>query len=237
MLDQPSFVAGEATTALIAEVYGDEGWQSAELTPDKLALAGLAEHLLGLAKIPSNVSTELRDWSSSADLASSVRYAVGEEQSQIVTKAQGADEYIVEVADRQFSACVTNLDVGQAMVDLDGVLHTLRFHKLDSGQLYVASENHCFTVTDVASNAISGEGAAGTGVFVAPMHGVLLSVDVSEGQSVSVGDRIAVLEAMKMQHEILADVAGVVTEVSKSAGTQLAAEEHILTIEVEDEET
>jgi geranyl-CoA carboxylase alpha subunit len=43
---------------------------------------------------------------------------------------------------------------------------------------------------------------------------------------------LAVLEAMKMQHEITAAVDGVVREVCKQAGDQVAADEVILEIEV-----
>jgi len=45
------------------------------------------------------------------------------------------------------------------------------------------------------------------------------------------GDKIAVLEAMKMQHEILAEVDGTVNEISAKAGTQIAADDLILEIE------
>ena len=55
------------------------------------------------------------------------------------------------------------------------------------------------------------------------------------GDTVSAGQRIAILEAMKMQHEILADIDGTVTEVSASAGTQIAADDLIMEIEAGDE--
>jgi geranyl-CoA carboxylase alpha subunit len=69
---------------------------------------------------------------------------------------------------------------------------------------------------------------------VAPMHGVLLEVLVGEGDSVSRGDKLAVLEAMKMQHEILAEVDGTVVRVAGTADSQLAANDLILEIEPED---
>ncbi len=53
---------------------------------------------------------------------------------------------------------------------------------------------------------------------VAPMPGTILSVNVSAGQSVSKGDVLCVLEAMKMENEIFADRDGVVEAVSVSKG-------------------
>jgi biotin carboxyl carrier protein len=62
------------------------------------------------------------------------------------------------------------------------------------------------------------------------MHGQLVSVDVMLDQTVQQGQRLAVLEAMKMQHEIVAPVAGIVSEIASLAGTQVAASEWLMTI-------
>ena len=66
---------------------------------------------------------------------------------------------------------------------------------------------------------------------MAPMHGQLLEILVAEGDSVAKGDKLAVLEAMKMQHEILAEVDGVVVSVAAEAGVQITADQKILEIE------
>ena len=60
------------------------------------------------------------------------------------------------------------------------------------------------------------EGAAvgqrtGDGGVVAPMHGRLVAIAVEEGQDVVAGQRLAVLEAMKMEHALTAPHAGRVT--------------------------
>ena len=62
------------------------------------------------------------------------------------------------------------------------------------------------------------------------MHGVLQSIDVSPGDRVSKGDCLAVLEAMKMQHEIVAELDGAVTSIYAAVGTQIAAGGPILEI-------
>ena len=62
-------------------------------------------------------------------------------------------------------------------------------------------------------------------------NGKLLDVCVKEGASVKKGDRLAVLEAMKMQHELIAEVDGRVVHVAASAGSQIAAQSLILEIE------
>ena len=64
--------------------------------------------------------------------------------------------------------------------------------------------------------------AAGDGRITAPMPGRVLAVDVTPGQSVVAGDRLLVLEAMKMEHRITARAAGVVQAVHIATGDQVA---------------
>jgi geranyl-CoA carboxylase alpha subunit len=81
--------------------------------------------------------------------------------------------------------------------------------------------------------AIAGEkdASAGQGTVTAPMHGKLLEICVREGAGVRKGDRLAVLEAMKMQHEIVAGMDGRVASIAASPGSQIAAGSLILEIE------
>ena len=64
---------------------------------------------------------------------------------------------------------------------------------------------------------------AGTTPVIAPIPGKVLKVAVSPGQSVEEGDVIVVLEAMKMEMEVTADVGGNVTHVSINPGVQVIA--------------
>ena len=61
----------------------------------------------------------------------------------------------------------------------------------------------------------------------------LLEVFVSPGDQVEVGTRLAILEAMKMQHDIFAEVAGTVQSVLAAAGSQVAADDLLIEIEIE----
>ena len=60
---------------------------------------------------------------------------------------------------------------------------------------------------------------------------MLVSLFVEKGNSVSIGDHIATLEAMKMQHDILATMNGIIVNMHKTEGQQVQAEELIAEIE------
>lgn len=71
--------------------------------------------------------------------------------------------------------------------------------------------------------------AAGEKV-AAPMPGTIVSVNVSNGQSVKAGDVLVVLEAMKMENEIKAPSDGTITSVAVSKGESVDTGATLVTI-------
>ena len=76
----------------------------------------------------------------------------------------------------------------------------------------------------------------GGGAVKAPMHGKVITVLVEPGQVVAKGDRIAVIEAMKMEHTLVAPADGTVTAVAVKAGEQVAEGAPVATIEAQAEQ-
>ncbi|WP_341234363.1 acetyl/propionyl/methylcrotonyl-CoA carboxylase subunit alpha [uncultured Sulfitobacter sp.] len=91
-----------------------------------------------------------------------------------------------------------------------------------------------FDVIDPLARAAGGHGDGN--LVEAPMPGLVRSVDAVVGQSVAKGDRLAVLEAMKMEHSLLAARDGVVAEVLAIAGDQVEAGAALVRLEAETEE-
>ncbi|MCP4338435.1 MAG: biotin/lipoyl-binding protein [Desulfobulbaceae bacterium] len=65
--------------------------------------------------------------------------------------------------------------------------------------------------------------AAAGGTVVAPMPGTVLQVTVNTGDNVTKGQTLLVLEAMKMENEIMAPADGVVQEVNVTQGVSVNA--------------
>ena len=80
---------------------------------------------------------------------------------------------------------------------------------------------------------ISGAGhhSAHDGDIVAPMPGKVIAVDVAQGDAVAAGQRLMVLEAMKMEHALTAPFDGTVTELAVSAGSQVQVEALLAVVE------
>jgi 3-methylcrotonyl-CoA carboxylase alpha subunit len=76
--------------------------------------------------------------------------------------------------------------------------------------------------------------AAGDGAILAPMPGKVTSVEVTAGDKVSKGQRLLTLEAMKMEHGLVAPFDGVVAELNAVAGAQVQVDAVLAKIEKAD---
>jgi acetyl/propionyl-CoA carboxylase alpha subunit len=99
--------------------------------------------------------------------------------------------------------------------DVSGVT-TLPRH--DGAILFASGE--AYVATKPRSRGL-GEVAAGDGQIVAPMPGRVVSVDVAQGDAVTKGQRLMVLEAMKMEHALTAPFDGVVEHLAAKTGDQV----------------
>ncbi|HVM51866.1 MAG TPA: acetyl-CoA carboxylase biotin carboxylase subunit [Acidimicrobiales bacterium] len=75
-----------------------------------------------------------------------------------------------------------------------------------------------------------GGGAAGAGHVTVPMQGTIVKVLVAVGDAVEVGQPVAVLEAMKMENQILVEKSGTVTEIKVTPGQSVGAGDVIIEI-------
>jgi biotin carboxyl carrier protein len=152
-------------------------------------------------------------------------------------------KYLVRLDERSFLVSVVEAD-GRLTVEVDGKSVEIEVEEAGLGRyaLFADGRSHDLAVSWVpgsAALAIGGDtfalsveewragramtGAASTAVegrqvIRAPMPGKVVRVDVAEGERVEKGQRLAVLEAMKMENDVMAPNAGCVQEVRVAAG-------------------
>lgn len=73
---------------------------------------------------------------------------------------------------------------------------------------------------------------SGDGAILSPMPGRIIAVDVAAGDSVTKGQKLVTLEAMKMEHSLTAPFDGVVAELNATVGGQVQVEALLVRIEV-----
>jgi len=94
--------------------------------------------------------------------------------------------------------------------ELDGVRDVAYFAFGLDNELWLQFGLETDSVVDVLLAEVDSADSAGSGKIIAPMPGSVLRVDVAVGDSVTKGQSLLVLEAMKMEHTISAPFDGVI---------------------------
>ena len=76
-----------------------------------------------------------------------------------------------------------------------------------------------FSKIIVSTNEID---SLSSGEILSPMHGVISQVKVANNKKVSKGETLFILEAMKMQHEIKANIDGLTSEIRVKENSQVS---------------
>jgi 3-methylcrotonyl-CoA carboxylase alpha subunit len=90
----------------------------------------------------------------------------------------------------------------------------------DDERVVAFYEGNAYEFELAARGSVGGHGIA-DGVITAPMPGKVTAVEVSQGETVTKGQRLLTLEAMKMEHGLTAPFDGKVTELGTQAGSQV----------------
>jgi geranyl-CoA carboxylase alpha subunit len=233
-LAQDGFARGEATTAFIAETYGKAGFKMAAASNADYALAAVVLHeraRQAASGAALGVADELMNWSSAAPLGSFYSFVMDAEVVTVVIRAV-ADGFTATKGDVVIAIADLSVSETKAQATLNGHRVSAAFVSAPD-KLHLSLSDRDLTV-DIHRHGGAGDAAGGGGRVTAPMHGVLLEVLVTEGEEVSAGRKLAILEAMKMQHEILATIDGKVTSVTGAVGAQTGAGDLIMEIEGDD---
>lgn len=235
-LSKSAFAEGEATTAFIADTFSSE-----DLSPPPLRAAdAIAAALLLFTHANSTamqnviaVPPALRNWSSATSIATPYRFFDGDAQITLLVTATDTARYAVAIGEEKMTAQIEHIDGHDASLVINGARHQTIFNIPDpsGARIQLSIGGRDFDLTNLNAVYASAENdGAGAGAIIAPMHGMLVDVFVKAGDTVLKGDRLAVLEAMKMQHELTADIDGDIAAVHFEPGAQVAADALLIDI-------
>ena len=233
LLDQPIFIEGGATTDYIDQHY-PEGYSPAQPGTASLAACIVLQQILAAEQhfaIALSVNEELRGWVSTGPVTRRHTYEVGDATFNAEITSSSAEQFSVTLMEATHTVTLQMLNADRVAFLIDGQRVVLGYHQSDAAVIMLATDQS--EVTLINTDLIPPESAedAQGGKVQAPMHGQLVSLLVEADQAVGKDQRLAVFEAMKMQHEILAPVSGVVRQVNGHVGQQMAAGDFIMLIE------
>ena len=116
-------------------------------------------------------------------------------------------------------------------VHVDHVLQSVARDVTDRVVVFDSGDTYQFALRKITGAG----GAASDGSLRAPMPGKIVATPAKAGEAVVKGQPIVVLEAMKMEHALIAPFDGVVGEISVSVGDQVADGTVLATVAVKGE--
>jgi 3-methylcrotonyl-CoA carboxylase alpha subunit len=116
-------------------------------------------------------------------------------------------------------------------VTVDGVAPALDAIAIEAADAIYVLRQGRQTVVRRIDTARAFDHAEGDGQIRAPMHGKVQALMVAKGDRVAKGQRLAVIEAMKMEHTLTAPIIGIVAEILVMTGSQVAEGAKLMSIE------
>jgi len=221
VLWHPEFSAGAANTGFI-EQYFSSSEVASTLFPVPIQLLALGLLLTcRQARQPADYPAELGGWSSCAPLPHSMSCELDGSTHNLMALANGVQRWRTELAGQSHDLLLQPQDAHRLCVLVDGNAAELCYAQQgDTIYFRCGGRNH--TLRDLAFLPIKAKNAAaGDGIIRAPMNGRVTNLAVQAGQSVEAGQALIVLEAMKMEHALVAPYAGVVHALHVTVGEQV----------------
>ncbi|WKL15717.1 acetyl/propionyl/methylcrotonyl-CoA carboxylase subunit alpha [Comamonas testosteroni] len=248
LLAHPDFVSGKFNTGFIAQHYAD-GFHAEDVPhddPDFLVALALFRNRRYRARA-STITGQMQGH----------QVQVGEKYTAVVLGAEGKNQYVTgEVTDFDAQARVCKVVIGEKAYEFrsnadirdlvvrgvcNGKAFTCQIERGNGKNPLALRVIHNGTQADVL--VLSPKGAEMhklmpykappdlSKFLLSPMPGLLVDVAVQPGQKVQAGEKLAVIEAMKMENILFAAQDGVVSKISASKGDSLAVDDIILEFE------
>jgi geranyl-CoA carboxylase alpha subunit len=220
LLRHPIIVKGDTNTAFIQEHFQTD----ASLHKQALGL----EHLAVAAALLTNASSQ-SSWNTGIALSLPLKLKHDDQLLQLLVK-RDQNQVSVEICGQTLGISIIEQQAEKFIYEVDGVRRSIDY-VLDGNQLYLDAVNGNISIENITYAAPETSDVAGDGHIRAPMDGAIINILVNAGDTVTKGQTLLILEAMKIQQQIKSDVDGVVNEIIGQVGQQVKKRQLVLNIQ------
>ena len=231
-LRTPEYLAGDTTTDFIERVKPalQRSLDRSECVQTAIAVAMEAQ---AARRASARVLKTLPSgWRNSTMPMQSVTYLIGKEEITLAYQSQRDGSFKVVCDDVARAVTIHQAGNGAVDIALDG--QRLQFEVQQHGMQWLVHADSGDLVLKEAPRYPDPRGVDTGGGLTAPMPGAVLATEISAGAKVSKGDLLVILEAMKMEHRIVAPRDGVIEQVHVSVGDQVDNAQLLVTLTEED---
>ena len=131
-----------------------------------------------------------------------------------------------------YNVSIGDIDDNVAQVEVNGVPYKVELEKAQAVKVVSAPRPSAAPRTESGNKVISKPSVSGgANAIKAPLPGVVLSVQVKEGDTVKAADTVIVLEAMKMENAIHAGRDGKIKSINVKQGDSVLQDDVLIVIE------
>jgi len=232
LVAHPQFADGRFSTGFIGEYFSAELVKSQQ-QPDlcHLALAGALLYrgcALKLSKA-SGIDLELLQWQSSAPASLTMLLKVVDAKMAVTVTPSIGNRYQVSTPNGSAEIQLLHYSERTIRYEIDGIsgqanqVHSDATLWLECNGLTLCYEDQTYLAADKKQQGADGR-------LTAPMDGKIMALLVQPGDRVSKGQKLAVLEAMKMEFSITGTMDGVVESISCQVGLQVKVRQLLIVL-------
>ncbi len=235
LLAEPAVVAGELDTELIDRMPVDIALRP---LPDDALAAAVVLSLVASGVGGHAESVTLSDpwmsatgWRLGGSAAQQARITIGTDSPIAMTVRRTGDCWHADIDGRTVEALTIEPGDGWVSTQIDG--RRRRYAAaLDGDIAWVGDGGAAWPVRIEHrwNSATAARSAAGDGVVTSPLPGTVMDLRVTVGDHVTVGDTVAVVEAMKMEHPLRAMIEGVVAVIHVAVGASVTLGQPVVEI-------
>ena len=217
VLEHPSFIQGQATTGFLQSEFPNNEYQVVAPNNKTLAIAALL-----LYRNSQLNPVYYRDvWSVAVPLQNNLILTF-EGKDYTATISHNQEQYSVEIAGELFELqCEHHQHDTNKLQVVCGAKQSVVNYVLNANTLLLDDGSGHFEIHDNTYRPASVNQRDGETEVLAPMDGRIVEIAVEAGQPVQTGEVVAVLEAMKMAHQLKAASDGQIEEVTVKVGQQV----------------
>ena len=140
--------------------------------------------------------------------------------------------YKFKINGKEYEVAINNVKGKNASVTVNGAEYQVELENAPAAAPVAApvAAAPAATAAPAPAAAPAAKPAGAGKVGASPLPGVIIEVSVKEGQAVKAGQKVAVIEAMKMENEIAAECDGTITAIHVAKGDSVLEGADIVTI-------
>jgi acyl-CoA carboxylase subunit alpha len=231
VLRHPAFLAGETTTDFIERQRPALARETADHEVKTAALAAALAAQTARRAETRVLRTIVSGWRNNPSGLQDVRYAAGDREVAVGYRRERDGSFAcavdgVSVRARVVAAALPSIDL-----EIDGIMRAFRVTLGPAGVVFVQDARGELRLRELSRFPEPDRPEIAAGGYAAPMPGRVLEVRVGAGDAVNKGQLLLTLEAMKMEHPVVAASDGVVAEVRVAPGEQVDSGQVLLVID------